>query len=96
MGFHIADLHGAGLGPQKYGVVIRKIEGIGTVPGGVAFLNVQPGEVVVRQLNLRPFHHLIAKADKHVLDLLQDLIHGMLVANCHSGTGNCDIHSFGS
>ena len=62
----------------------------------MSFLDVQPGEVVVRQLNLRSFHHLIAKANEYVLDLLQDLIHGMLMANRHCRPGNGHIHCFGS
>ena len=93
---HVADLHGAGLGAEQDAVVIGEIEGIGAVAGGVAFLNVQPGEVVVRQLHLGAVHHLIAQTYKDVLDGLQHLIHGMLMADGHGLAGDGHVDGFGS
>ena len=55
---HDPDLHGAGLGAQQNGVVIGKVEGIAAVPGGVALLDIELGEVVVRQLHLGALYHL--------------------------------------
>ena len=93
---HIADLHGAGLGAEQDAVVIGEVEGIGAVAGGVAFLDVQPGEVVVCQLHLGAVHHLIAQTYKDVLDGLQHLIHGMLMADGHGLAGDGHVDGFGS
>ncbi len=94
--FHVADLHGAGLGAQQDAVVVGEVEGIGAVAGGMAFLDVQPGEVVVRQLHLGAVHHLIAKTYKDVLDGLQHLVHGVLMADGHGLAGDGHVDGLGS
>ena len=62
----------------------------------MAFLDVQAGEVVVCQLHLGAVHHLIAQTYKDVLDGLQHLIHGMLMADGHGLAGDGHVDGFGS
>ncbi len=95
VGLHEPDLHGAGLGPEQDAVIVGKIEGVAAVPGGVPLLNVQPGEVVVRQLHLGTVHHLIAQAHEDLLDLLQNLVHGVLVAQGHGFAGDGHVDGLG-
>ena len=89
---HDPDLHGAGLGPQQNGVVIGKVEGIAAVPGRVSLFNIQPGKVVVRQLHLGALYHLVAHAHKGILDLLEHLVHGVLMADVEFLPGNGHVN----
>ena len=93
--FHDPNLHGAGLGPQQHGIVIGEIEGVGAVPGGMALFDVQPCEVVVRQLHLRAFNNLVAHAHKGVLDLLEHLVHRMLMAHAVALAGDGHVDGLG-
>ena len=91
---HEADLHGAGLGTQQNAVVIGEVEGVAAIPGGMTLFDIQTGEVVVGQLNLGAVHHLIAQTHENLLDLLQNLIHGMLMADGNFLAGNGHIDGF--
>ena len=95
MGFHEANLHGAGLSTQKNAVIIGEIEGVAPIPGGVTLFNIQPGEIVVCQLHLRAVYHLVAQTDKNIFDLLEYLIHGVLMADGDLLAGNGYIDGLG-
>ena len=61
----------------------------------MALFNVQPGEVVAGQLHLGALHHLIAQSHEDVFDLLEHLVHGMLMADGDLVPGDGDIHGLG-
>ena len=93
VGLHGADLHGRGLGAQQNGAVFGEIEGVGPLTGGVALVDVQLGEVILRQLHLRAVHNFKAHAHKNVLDLVQHVVHGVLVAQVHRFPGQSHVQS---
>ena len=47
----------------------------------MALVNVQLGEVIVGQLHFRAVHDLKAHADEDLLDLVKNVVHGVLVAD---------------
>ena len=75
---HDVDLHGGSLGTQQDAAVLRKIESIRPLAGGVVRLLVKLVEVVLGQLDLAVLHDLKAHADKDLLKAVQHLIHRML------------------
>ena len=64
----------------------------GQISGRMTFLDIQTSKVVACQLHLGTVHNLIAHADEHILDLLQNLVHGMLMAHSDrlAGDGHID------
>ena len=91
-GLHGVDLHGRGLGAQEDLAVRGEIEGVRPLPGGVPLVDVQLGEVILLPLHLRAVHDLKAHADEDVLDLIQDVVHGVLVPQLGlpAGQGHVD------
>ena len=93
-GIHGAHLHGGSLAAQHDPVVGVKIEGIGPVAGGMAFVGIEPVKVVLGQLYLRTVQHFKSHADEDVLDLVQRNVHGMPVAQLRRLPGDGDIQRF--
>ena len=93
-GFHGADLHRACLGAQEDGVVIRQVEGIAAVPGGVALLGVKLGEVILGKLDLRAVEDRVTHADENFLGFVQGLVHGVLMAQADGVAGDGDVQRF--
>ena len=61
----------------------------------MTLFDVETGEVVGRFLDLGAVHNGIAHADKDLLDLLQNLVHRMLMSHRDLLAGNGDIDRFG-
>ena len=75
------DLARGGMGSKQHLVV--DVEGVLHVPGRVVEGQVEQGEVVVVQLDLRPVEHLEAHADEGVPDGPIGLGHGVQVPHLH-------------
>ena len=89
---HHADLHRAGLRAQQDGIVVVEIERVGAVAGRMPLLDVQAGEVIAGLLDLRAVDNRIAHADEDLLDLLQHLVHRVLMPHREflAGDGHVD------
>ena len=72
-------LHRRGLGAQQDAAVVLEIEGVRPFAGGVAFVDVELGEVVFRLLDFGAVENFKAHADEDVLDLVEDVVHRVLV-----------------
>ncbi len=91
-GVHGPHLHGGGLGAEHHPAVLVEIEGVRPVPGGVPLTGVEPVEIQLGQLHLRPVQHGEAHADEHFLDLVQRGVHGVAAAHLHGLAGNGHVH----
>ena len=80
---HGPDLHGRGLGPQEDLGILGEIEGVRPVTGGVAFVDVQLREVIFRKLDLGAVEYLKAHADEYILELVEDVVHRVLVPHAY-------------
>ena len=69
-GLHRVYLHRRGLGAQQDAAVVLEIEGVRPFAGGVAFVDVELGEVVFRLLDLGAVENFKAHAYEDVLDLV--------------------------
>ena len=91
VGLHGPDLHGGGLGAEEDGGVLRQVEGVAPLPGGMIGGGVELGEVVVLGLHLGAVEDLKAHVEEDLLDLVQDGVHGVLVAESHFLAGDGDV-----
>ena len=94
-GLHGADLHGAGLRAQKDFLVVRHIERVAAVAGGVVLGDIQLGEVIVGKLDLRAVEDLEAHGDKNILGLVERLVHRMPVTQLDRGSGDGHVDGLG-
>ena len=90
-GLHRADLHGARLRAEHHAAVGVKIKGVRPIAGGVTLLGVELVEVIACKLDLGTVKHGEAHADENVLDLVQRLIHRVLVTEADLLAGNGDV-----
>ena len=77
--FHRADLHRGCLGTQND--IVRDIEGVLRVARRMILRDVQRLEVVVVELDLRAFRDREAKTEENLLELVEDDVQRMLLAN---------------
>ena len=91
---HYTDLAAAGLGAQHN--VIRDIEGILHIAGGMVLRHIQAGEVVVIVLDLRAFINFKAHAGEYINDLVLDEGDGVQVAGRADLGGHRNVHRLGS
>ena len=94
LALHDPDLHGGGLGAQEQRGVLSQVEGVRPLPGGVAFVGIQPGEVVLCQLHLGALGHGEAHAKENVLHLVNDGGDGVLVTQGRFRPGNGHVQGF--
>ena len=92
---HGADLHRTRLRTKEDGLIIRDIERVAAVAGGVVFCNVQAREIVVGKLDFRPFKDLEAHGDKDLLCFVQCFVHRVAVAKLYGLAGYGDVNGFG-
>ena len=92
--FHGTDLHVGGLCAEQDAAVFGQIEGIGPFPGGMTVGCVQLGEVIVGEFDLLIVQNIKAHSDKDVFNLIEYVVHGMLVANGNFLAGNGHVHGF--
>ena len=60
----------------------------------MALLDVELGEVILSQFNLGAVNYIKAHADKDVLDLVKNIVHGVLVTYSLLYAGQSDVDSF--
>ena len=89
---HGVDLHGRGLGAKENAAVVGEVEGVRPLARGVTLVDVQLREVVVGQLHLGAVDDLKAHADEDVLDLVEDVVHRVLVPDDRALARQGDVH----
>ena len=89
---HRAYLHGRGLRAQQHAVILRQVEGVAPLAGRMVLRRVELCEVIFGKLYLRSLEYFKAHADKNVLYLVENVIHGVLVADRGLAARHGDIH----
>ena len=92
---HRVYLHGRGLRTQEDAAVGREVEGVRPLARGMGFVDIELGKVIVGQLDLRAVDDLKAHADEDILDLVEDVVHRVLVAQALRLRRQRDVHGFG-
>ena len=90
--FHDPDLGRGGLAAQQQ--VLREVEGILHIPGGMVFRKVERLEAVVLRLHLRAVHHVEAHGLEDPHQLFEDQVEGMEAAGGHLFARQGDVDGF--
>ena len=93
LGIHGADLAAGSLGAEQE--LVRQVEGILHIAGGVILRHVQAGEVVVIVLDLRGIGHSKAHAGEDIDDLVGDQRQRVQTTHRTGLGGQGDVHGLG-
>ena len=92
--FHGPYLHGRGVGPQDH--IVRKIECVLHVPRRMVLGNIQGFEIIVIQLDFRPFGQLKAQTGEDLYQLIRHPVQNVRAAKGHPPARKGHVHIFRS